>query len=144
MAPIWADCGVVNMKRLKVAQNNAFRAIFGIGFGMSVKYLFDRHKILRIDKFLSYLTSIYAYKNFNGMLRYQATIRMEIPLERDRRFQTLLLLPRVNMELTKRSLYYRLAEAWNDMSPNMRIAPSLTGFKRLAKEKLLVEQLNEE
>jgi hypothetical protein len=141
MAPIWGSTSEQNLSRLQVVQNNALRSILGLRRSESVRIFYNKFSLMRVKGLIRYLTAIYAYKNFSKYYEPEVSFDYDTPCPRSRRHIHVLSKPVTKLIITENSVYYRVAEVWNDISSEIRGSVSLDIFKRKLTAKILSSQL---
>jgi hypothetical protein len=139
MAPIWAECGLVNLHRLQVSQNQALRAISGVSSDVSVGHMYGAIRSLRVNDHLLYFTYLYIFKNFRVTHVKDIQYRYALIPHRAPRNNLILIIPKCRLALTQRDLNYRISVLWNNLEDRLRNLLGIRGFKKLLREKLLAK-----
>jgi hypothetical protein len=139
MAPVWAECGIINLNRLQVSQNQALRAIYDLPMDSSVRVIFTDLKIMTVRQHLDYFTHLYAFRNFRTMMDPNIIYQYRPVYMRTHRNNLLYVPPKLKLILTRRDLNYRLCIIWNNLNNRFRNLLGIRGFKKLIREGILSE-----
>jgi hypothetical protein len=137
MAPVWAECGINNMNRLQINQNQSLRAIFDMPRDASVRHLYSEIKTMTIQQHLKYFTCLYAFRNFKLMTDINIMYVYRQVFDRVHRNNILLIPNRHGLFLTRRDLNYRICILWNELDDKLRNLLGINCFKKLLKIKLM-------
>jgi len=84
---LWGSSPSSTLRPLEVCQNNAFRAVFGLNYRVSVRHLYDQHKLLPLNKLYILKMSALSFRSVHGMLSPFLSTRFVVassPIRNDR------------------------------------------------------------
>ena len=131
---VYSNCSATSMKKLQVMQNKGARMILNCHYRTHIVDMLKELKWLNVKDRAEFHKMCLVYKSKNGLvpsyisdLMSQVTERHEHET-RSRTQNNLCLVKPKNNQL-KRSFQYSGALGWNNLSTEIRSAPSLTSFK---------------
>ena len=138
---VWGCCGKTRLDNLQKLQNRAARIVTNSSFRVSAADLIKRLRWPKISDIILCETAIIIYKSNNGLApEYLSELFVQnsaLTTMRLRNTKADLRVPLFKTSNGQKSISFRGPKLWNQLSSDVKLAPSLATFKRRLKKETL-------
>ena len=142
---LWGNTYLKYTKKLEVLQKKAIRCMSKVGYNEHTLPYFHKYQVLKLNDIYKYQMSQMGYGFVNSKLPLPL-LRLFKKNEDVHNINTRqihnIYLPKVKLDLVKRSFIYECPHIWSGLNGNIRSSKSLTSFKYQIK-RLLISQYSE-